>query len=257
VIALFDSGLGGLSLLREVRAQLPAHDLAYVADSAHCPYGPKPAALVRERSLAIGRALAEGPADALVVACNSAVAAGALEALRAELKIPVIGIEPGIKPAAVQTRTGVVGVLATATTAASDRLASLVERFADDVEVVTQPCPGLVERVEAGFLDGAETRALIDRYVAPLLARGADVLVLGCTHYPFLRALIAEAAPGVEIVDPGPAVARQVARVAAERAIVAGSGAVGYSTTGDPALVEPVLRRLAGDPLAIVAWSAA
>lgn len=257
MIALFDSGLGGLSLLREVRAQLPSHDLAYVADSAHCPYGPKPAELVRARSISIGRAFEREGAHALVVACNSAVAAGALEALRAELEIPVIGIEPGIKPAAAQTRTGVVGVLATAMTASSDRLASLVERFADDVEVVTQPCPGLVERVEAGRLDGAETRALIDRYVAPLLSRGADVLVLGSTHYPFLRALIAEAAPGVEIVDPGPAVARQVARVAAERAIPEGTGAVAYATTGDPALVAPVLRRLAGDASAVVERSEA
>ena len=257
MIALFDSGIGGLSLLREVRAQLPAHDLAYVADSAHCPYGPKPAELVRARSLAIGRGLERAHAEALVVACNSAVASGALEALRAEVAIPVIGIEPGVKPAAALTRTGIVGVLATARTVESDRLASLVERYADGVEVVTQPCPGLVERVEAGLLEGTETRALVERYVEPLLARRADVLVLGSTHFPFLRALIAEVAPAVEIVDPGPAVARQVARIAAERSIAAGSGAVAYSTTGDPAVVEPVLRRLAGDPRAVVRqWGA-
>ena len=257
VIALFDSGLGGLSLLRELRRQLPGHDLSYVADSAHCPYGPKHGEFVRDRSLAIGRSLERAQADALVVACNSAVAAGALEALRAALAIPVIGIEPGVKPAVAMTQTGVVGVLATAISVASDRLASLVERFADGVEVVTQPCPGLVERVEAGLVDGGETRALVERYVAPLLARDVDVLVLGCTHYPFLRRLIAEVAPGVAIVDPGPAVARQGARVVAEHSIAEGTGSVVYATTGDPALVEPVLRRLTGDPRAVVEHSAA
>ena len=257
MIALFDSGLGGLSLLRELRGQLPAHDLAYVADSAHCPYGPKPGEFVRARSLAIGRALEREGARALVVACNSAVASGALEALRAELAIPVIGIEPGVKPAAALTQTGVVGVLATARTVESDRLASLVERYADGVEVVTQPCPGLVERVEVGLLDGPETRALVEYYIDPLLARGIDVLVLGSTHFPFLRKLIAEVAPRVAIVDPGPAVARQVARVVVEHSIAEGTGSVVYSTTGDPALVEPVLRRLTGDPRAVVEQSAA
>lgn len=252
MIALFDSGLGGLSLLREVRTRLPQHDLAYVADSAYCPYGPKSIDLVRARSLAIGGSLERSGVDALVVACNSAVAAGALEVLRASCSIPIIGIEPGIRPAVAATRSGVVGVLATACTASSNRLVSLVERFADGIDVVTQPCPGLVEQVEAGAIETPPTRELVGRYLDPLLARGADVIVLGCTHYPFLRSLIERAAPHATIVDPGPAVARQVARVVSEIGIEAGRAVVSYATTGDPARVQPVLRVLAADPGAIV-----
>ena len=252
VIGLFDSGLGGLSVLREVRTLLPRHELCYVADTANCPYGPRSEEFVRERSLAIGRDLQARGARLLVVPCNAASSA-ALEDLRAELRIPVVGMEPGVKPAVTLTATGVVGVLATARTAASTRLASLVQRFADGVEVLTQPCPGWVEQVERGKLDTEETRQLVELRVAPLLARRADVLVLGCTHYPFLRPLI-EAAAGesIAIVDGGPAVARQVARRADECAVGEGSGVVSFETTGDPHAVEPVVRALLGDPTATV-----
>jgi glutamate racemase len=246
-IALFDSGLGGLSVLRELRALLPQHDMLYLADTAYCPYGPRPVAELRARVLAIGRWLLAQGAGLLVVACNTASSV-ALELLRAALPIPVIGMEPGLKPAALATRNGSVGVLATSNTLAGGRFAALVERYADGVELITQPCPGLVEQVEAGDLGGPATRALVQRYVAPLLARGVDVLVLGCTHYPFLRPLIAEAAgPGVTIIDTGPAVARQVARVAAERGLLAGQGARRFWTTGDTAQVAPLVRRLLGE----------
>jgi glutamate racemase len=251
-IALFDSGLGGLSVLRELRVLLPQHDLLYLADTAYCPYGPRPAAEVCGRALAIGRWLAERGAGLLVVACNTASSA-ALELLRAELPIPVVGMEPGLKPAAAATRSGRVGVLATSNTLAGARFAALVERYAGGVELITQPCPGLVERVESGDLDSPAARALVERYVAPLLARSVDVLVLGCTHYPFLRPLIAAAAgPDVAIVDTGPAVARQVARVAAESGLPAGQGCARFWTTGDAAAVAPVLRQLLGDRLAQV-----
>lgn len=251
MIALFDSGLGGLSVLREVRAELPRHNLAYFADSAFCPYGPRPVGFVRERSLAIGRWLVEQGAALLVVACNTASSA-ALELLRAELPIPVVGMEPGLKPAVAATHTGRVGILATSNTLKGERFAGLVQRFADGVEVLTQPCPGWVEQVEAGALDAPETRALVRQYVRPLVERGADALVLGCTHYPFLRPLIAHAAgPEVTIIDTGPAVARQVARVAAARAIPAREGALRAWTSGSPNVVAPVLHRLAGEAMPV------
>jgi glutamate racemase len=251
-IGLFDSGVGGLSVLREVRALLPRHDLLYLADTAYCPYGPRPAAELRARALAIGRWLGEQGAELLVVACNAASSA-ALELLRAELPMPVVGMEPGLKPAAAATRSGRVGVLATSSTLAGERFAALVERYAGGVELITQPCPGLVARVEAGDLDGPDARALVECYVAPLLARGVDVLVLGCTHYPFLRPLIAAiAGADVAIVDTGPAVAQQVARVVARHGLPAGQGRARFYTTGEVAAVAPVLRRLVGDRLALV-----
>lgn len=251
MIALFDSGLGGLSVLREVRKLLPTHDLMYVADSAYCPYGPRSAAWVRERSLLIGRWAMQQGAQMLVVACNTASSA-ALETLRAELSIPIVGMEPGIKPAALATRSGHVGVLATAGTLQSQRFASLVERFGDAVYVHIQPCYGWVEQVEAGALASAETRALVERNVVPLLAQGVDTLVLGCTHYPFLRPLIAEiAGVGVAIIDTGPAVARQVEQLAATHQMNGGSGSVRAFTTGTPDVVAPVIQRLIGEHLIV------
>ena len=251
-IALFDSGVGGLSVLREVRALLPQHDMLYLADTAYCPYGPRPAAELRGRALAIGRWLSEQGAGLLVVACNAASSA-ALELLRAELPIPVVGMEPGLKPAAAATCSGHIGVLATSSTLAGERFAALVERHAGGVELITQPCPELVTCVEAGDLDSPATRELVERYVVPLLARGVDVLVLGCTHYPFLRPLIAEiAGPDIAIVDTGPAVARQVTHVAALHGLPAGQGRARFYTTGEVAVMAPVLRKLIGDPRAVV-----
>jgi glutamate racemase len=252
-VALFDSGLGGLSILREVRQQLPRHDLLYLADTAYCPYGPRPADEVRARALAIGRWLVEQGAALLVVACNTASSA-ALEVLRAELPIAVVGMEPGLKPAAAATRSGRVGVLATSNTLAGARFAALVERYADGIDVITQPCPWLVELVEAGELDGPTARTLVERYVAPLLERGVDTLVLGCTHYSFLRSTIAVVAgPHVVIVDTGPAVAEQVARVAERRGLSAGLGCARFWTTGDSAQVTAVARRVLGEAVVVEA----
>lgn len=245
MIGLFDSGLGGLSVARAVRALLPRHDLLYLADTAHAPYGPLPVARVRERTLACGRWLVTQGARLVVVACNTATSA-AVDDLRAALPVPVVGMEPGVKPAAAVTRSGQVAVLATSGTLSGGRFARLVERFADGVTIRTVACPAMVELVEAGELVGARAEAVVAGYVAPLVAEGVDTLVLGCTHFPPLRALIAAAAPGAMIVDTGPAVAAQVARLAAAAGISPGSGAIRCATTGDPAIVAPALAHVWG-----------
>jgi glutamate racemase len=232
MIGIFDSGFGGLSVLREVRALLPGHNICYLADTAYCPYGGRAEDDVRGRSLVCARWLADQGIRLLVVACNTASAA-ALEAIRATLPLPVVGMEPGIKPAIAASKRGVVGVLATGGTLASRRFAGLVDRYAHTATVITVPCPGLVECVEAGNLDGSQPRALLSGYLATL--HEADALVLGCTHYPFLRPLISDlAGPNVCLIDTGPAVARRVAALAAEYALAPDQGFLRYATTGDP-----------------------
>ena len=181
-IGVFDSGVGGLSVLKHIRAQLPRLPLLYVADSGHVPYGDKTPDYIRERSLALAEFLVREGAATVVIACNTATAAAAAT-LRERFAIPIVAMEPAVKPAVTATRSGVVGVLATVGTLESARFAALLEQYAGDVEIVTQACPGLVEQVEAGELATAATRELVARYTKPLLARGADTLVLGCTHY--------------------------------------------------------------------------
>lgn len=251
-IGVFDSGVGGLSVLRQVRAQLPAAHLLYFADSAHVPYGPRPLAEVRAFSFAIADFLLAQGAQALVVACNTASAA-ALHPLREHLSIPVVGMEPAVKPAAEQSHSGVVAVLATPATFRGDLFASVVERFAHGVEVLPQVCPGLVEQIEAGALDTSQTEAMLRGSIEPLLARNIDALVLGCTHYPFVRPLIERiCGPGVRVIDPAAAVARQTARVLAHTP--AGSaaeelpGATVYYTSGDAAAFRGTLVRLGTEP---------
>jgi glutamate racemase len=209
-IGVFDSGVGGLSVLRHIRELLPGEHLIYVADSGHVPYGDKPAAYIEQRAIAISHFLIDQGADAIVIACNTATAVAAAS-LRSRFELPIVGMEPAVKPAVAATRSGVVGVLATVGTLESARFAALLERYAGNVEIITQGCPGLVEQVERGDLAGAETRMLVGRYVSPLLARGADTLILGCTHYPFLAPLIREAVGNdIALVDTGEAVARQL-----------------------------------------------
>lgn len=251
MIGLFDSGLGGLSVLRAVRQRLPAHDLVYLADSAYCPYGLRPVAEIRWRSLACGRWLVDQGAQLVVVACNTATSA-AIELLRAELPVPVVGMEPGVKPAAARTRSGQVGVLATHSTLAGERFSRLVERFAEGVTVTTIACPGLVERVEAGDLNSPQTRALVKHYLAPLQECGVDTIVLGCTHFPWLSPLIGElAGPGVAVIDTGPAVAAQVARLVAPLHLQAEGQGLRCFTTGDTATVGPAIGRVWGDALSV------
>ena len=235
-------------MLRHIRAALPAEDLLYVADSAHAPYGDKSAQFIEARTLAIAEFLVARDAKALVVACNTATAA-AIARLRERYVLPIVGMEPAVKPAAEATRAGVIGVLATSGTLESGKFTELVGRFGSQARVIVQPCPGLVERIEEGDLAGPLTRRLLENFVSPLLAQGADTLVLGCTHYPFLTPLLRElAGPSVEIVESGAAVARQLVRRLAEADFspARGEGGERFFSSGDALHLEALLPRLWG-----------
>lgn len=211
-IGVFDSGVGGLSVLRHIRQLLPNERLIYVADSAHVPYGDKSARYIEQRSVELTRFLISQGANAIVIACNTATAAAAAT-LRRDFTCPIIGMEPAVKPAVAATKTGIVGVLATIGTLESARFSALLERYAGNVTIVTQGCPGLVEQVERGDLTGPLTRELVERYTTPLLEQGADTLILGCTHYPFLAGLIRDiAGQDIKLIDTGEAVARHLLR---------------------------------------------
>lgn len=211
-IGVFDSGVGGLSVLHHIRRTLPDANLIYVADSGHVPYGDKPLPYIEQRAVALTRFLIQQGADAIVIACNTATAAAAAS-LRSRFDLPILGMEPAVKPAVAATKSGIVGVLATTGTLESARFAALLERYAGEVEIIAQGCPGLVEQVEKGELNCAKTRELIARYTAPLLALGADTLILGCTHYPYLTPLIREVAGAdITLIDTGEAVARHLQR---------------------------------------------
>ncbi len=248
-IGVFDSGFGGLSVLRAIRAVLPGEDLLYCADHGFLPYGEREPEEVLARSRRVAGALAAAGAKAVVIACNTATAVAA-EPLRAELRVPVIGMEPAVKPAAAATRNGVIGVLGTGGTLASSRFAALLERYAGQVEVVTRPCPELVAAAEDCALAPAERERLVGAAVAPLLAAGADSLVLGCTHFAFLRHDIETAAgAGVDIIDTGPAVARELARRLEAECLLgpaADAGAERFWSSGDCARVQNALQNLWG-----------
>jgi glutamate racemase len=254
-VGVFDSGVGGLSVLREIRRELPAEDLIYVADSAHAPYGDRDAAFIIRRAVALLEFLAGRGAKAVVVASNT-VTGVAVDVLRARSRLPIVAIEPAIKPAAAITRSGVVGVLATTQTLSSPRFARLVDTHASGIQVVVQACPGLVEQVEAGELETQATEALVGAYVAPLVARGADTIVLGCTHYPFLSDAIGRAAGnGVTLIDPAVAVARELRRRLQALDLLAPGAAQGttaFLTTGDAERMRRVIGRL-GLPVGNVA----
>jgi glutamate racemase len=246
-VGIFDSGVGGLSVLREIEAALPAESIYYVADSANAPWGDKPPLFVRERGLRIARFLVDEGAKAIVIGSNTGTA-GSAEALRAELTVPVVGIEPGIKPAVAATRTGVIGAIVPAAVGGSDRLASLLERFSSDVKVVVQPVPGLVEHIENADLDGPELRRMLEGYVRPILDAGADVIVLGSTHYVFLKPLLGEIAPRVTLIETGAAVARRLASVLEECGLRADGdrGTERFWTSGDPSVSARVISALLG-----------
>ncbi|WP_017936918.1 glutamate racemase [Zestomonas thermotolerans] len=255
-VGVFDSGVGGLSVLREIRQLLPAESLLYVADSGHVPYGEKSPDYIRARSLAISEFLLGQGAKALVLACNTATAAAVAELRGRYPQLPIIGMEPAVKPAAAATRSGVVGVLATTGTLKSAKFAALLDRFAGNVRVITRPCPGLVERIEAGELNGAGTRELLRSWVEPLLAEGCDTLILGCTHYPFIKPLLRELVPAsVSLIDTGAAVARRLRQLLAERDLLAvgGEGKLRFWSTGRPEEMAAVLPRLWGEALPVEA----
>lgn len=212
-IGVFDSGLGGISVLREIHRLLPAEDLIYVADSGHAPYGGKEPDYIRHRSLRVADFLLGQGVKVLVVACNTATV-HAVEFLRATLPIPVVGIEPAVKPAARLTRSGVIGVLATQQTVNSPRLRRLIHEHASGVEVITQACPGLVEHVEAGDFSSEDVLQLLKHYTLPLLDAGADTLVLGCTHYPFLSGAIHAVTHGrMTVLETSTPVTHQLMRI--------------------------------------------
>ncbi|MFQ3630470.1 glutamate racemase [Roseiflexus sp.] len=248
-IGLFDSGIGGITVLREVRRLLPGEDLLYLADQAHCPYGPRPIDELRAIAATCAAWLIERGAKLIVVACNTASAA-ALGDLRQRFpETPFVGMVPPVKPAAAHTRSGVVGVLATPTTLEGNLLRDVIEHWANGVRVVPQACHGLVECIEEGALDSPTTVVLLQRYVAPLLDAGADTIVLGCTHYPLvlpqIRALVGD---DVHLLDAAPAVAQRVVQVVQERGLAevpAGMpGSVTYATTGDPQRLARLIERL-------------
>ena len=219
-IGVFDSGVGGLSVLRHIRAQLPHEHLLYFADSAFAPYGDKTEQVVAERSLAIAGFLVAQGAKALVVACNTATVA-AIKLLRAHYPdMPIVGVEPGLKPGAAASRNGKVGVLATDGTLAGEKFLLLREQIsqASSAQFLLQGCTGLADQIELGELDSDATEAMLKRYILPLLDQGVDTLVLGCTHYPLVQAaietIIAAATPrAIVLVDTGDAVARQLGRL--------------------------------------------
>lgn len=249
-IGIFDSGIGGLSVLREIRRQLPGEALLFLADQAHVPYGPRPLEEVRRFAEAISAYLISQGAKLVVVACNAASAA-ALHHLRQVFpETPFVGMEPAVKPAAETTHSGVVGVLATPATFQGALYASVLERFAGGVTVLQDTCPGLVGQIEAGEIDSRKTRQILEHALRPMLAAGIDTVVLGCTHYPFVIPIIQEiTGDGVRVIDPAPAIARQVSRVLqANNSINEGKtqGDVRYLTTGDAARLETMLATLVG-----------
>jgi len=213
-IGIFDSGIGGLSVMRHIRAMLPAHPLIYLADQVHVPYGTRSLEEVRAFSFEITRFLIGKGARIIVVACNTASAA-ALHSLREQFPdVPFVGMEPAVKPAASQTHSGVVGVLATPATFQGELFASVVERFAQGVKILKSTCPGLVEEIEKGRAGGIKARRILKEAIQPMLEQQVDTIVLGCTHYPFALDTISEiTGPDVEVIDPSPAVARQAVRV--------------------------------------------
>jgi glutamate racemase len=247
-IGIFDSGVGGLSVLRSILHDLPNEDVIYFADQAHVPYGSRTLEEVLAFSTTITEFLLDQGAKLIVIACNTASAA-ALRKLRTRFPaVPFVGMEPAVKPAASTTNSGVVGVLATPATFQGELYASVVERFAEGVTIMKDTLPGLVELIEAGAVDGTEVRQILASAVNPMIAGGADTLVLACTHFPFIiPALKDVAGPDVIVIDPSPAIARQTERLLRENLIRAGRSGQGtpeFFTSGDPEALRRLIRRL-------------
>ena len=250
-IGIFDSGVGGLSVLRAIRAEMPQESVIYFGDQVHIPYGSRPMEQIRNFSEAITRFLLGHDAKIIVVACNTASAA-ALKHLREKFpEVSFVGMEPAVKPAAEQTLTGKVGVLATPATFQGALYASVVERFANGVELSQNTCPGLVQQIEEGNLEGEETRRILDDALLPMLEKNIDTVVLGCTHYPFVIPLIQKiVGDRVRVIDPAPSVAKQVRRVLDATGLESHSDAEGrvrFYTSGDPVELRTLLPRLLGE----------
>jgi glutamate racemase len=250
-IGIFDSGVGGLSVLRAVREQLPNESILYIADQAHVPYGSRPLGEVRDFSVEVARLLISQGAKLIVVACNTASAA-ALHRLREIFKsVLFVGMEPAVKPAVEQSQTGVVGVLATSATFQGELYASVIERFANGVNVLQDTCPGLVGQIEKGELDGPVTRVILETALTPMIKENIDTIVIGCTHYPFVIPLIKEiVGEKVRVIDPAPAVARQVGRLLdffSLKNSMEERGKITFYTSGDVVTFQSLLNKLIGE----------
>lgn len=250
MIGIFDSGVGGLSVFREIRTVLPDEKYVYFSDSAHCPYGEKTKEYITERARAITRMLLDAGADIIVVACNTATAA-AISSLRNEFPVKFIGMEPAVKPAAMSTRTGVVGVLATAGTLKADKYLNTRGRFSENVKIAEHVGQGFVETVEKGIMTGSEAEDIVRTSLKPLLDEGADRIVLGCTHYPFLMETIQKISDelyperAVEIIDPAPAVARHLLEVMEEEGLVRKDGfSMTLDSSGDMEQLKNIYEKL-------------
>jgi len=259
-IGIFDSGVGGLSVLRHIQAQLPHEHLLYFADSGFAPYGDKPEPVVIDRVLSVARYLKHQGVKAFVVACNTATVA-AVRILRERYpQMPIVGVEPGLKPGAAATRNGVVGVLATERTLSGEKFLLLRDQIVESTgaRFLLQPCVGLADQIEFGELDSLETEAMLDRYIAPLLADGADTLVLGCTHYPLVQVSIERVVrrhtnAAVTLIDTGDAVARQLARLLEASSLLRGaddqpSRLTGFTSASGEALRAAFTTLLGQDP---------
>ena len=248
-IGIFDSGVGGLSVWKELISQMPAESMIYVADSANAPYGTKPRKFIRGRSELITRFLLDRGAKIIVVACNTATGA-AISGLRKMLDVPFIGVEPAVKPAALESRTGHIGILATAQTFKGEHFRRAIQLYGNSVELHVQVGTGLVELIEAGLIDSPETRDLLKKLLLPMVDARIDQLVLGCTHYPFLIPIIREILPaGIRVIDPAPAVARHTLKVLGELALCRDEGSqpeYQFYTSGDPAGFQGAIHNLTG-----------
>lgn len=259
-IGILDSGVGGLSVLRHIQSLLPTKNLIYFADQAHVPYGRRSQEEIRRYSFGITRFLYEEGATIIVVACNAASGAALSYLRRAYPGAPIVGMEPAVKPGAGLTKSGRIGVLATPFTFNSQRYANLMAEYAQGVVTFQDPCTGLVEQIEDGRLEAAETEEILNKSLAPMLAGGVDTLVLGCTHYPFVMPLIRQiAGPEVHIIDPAPAVAHQVERVMVTEGYLSDnreSGQLRAFTSGDPEQLVSVGSELLGHTLPVtpVRW---
>jgi len=250
-IGIFDSGIGGLSVLRAIRAQMPLENILYFGDQGHIPYGPRPMEQIRDFSEAITNFLLERDAKIIVVACNTASTA-ALKYLRENFpNVQFVGMEPAVKPAAEITQTGKVGVLATPATFQGALYASVVERFANGVELFQNTCNGLVQQIEQGNLQGSETHAILENALLPMLEKNIDTVVLGCTHYPFVIPLIQGiVGDKVRVIDPAPSVAKQAQRLLEAGGIMNASSARGgikLFTSGDTSVLKSQLPLLLGE----------
>src|SRR5688572_32926216 len=251
-IGIFDSGVGGISVLRAIREQMPEESVIYFGDQRHIPYGPRPMQQIEHFSEAITRFLLAQGAKIIVVACNTASAA-ALKHLREKFPdVQFVGMEPAVKPAAEHTQTGKVGVLATPATFQGALYASVVERFANGVELLQSTCPGLVQEIEQGNLDGEETRKILEDALLPMLEKNIDTVVLGCTHYPFVIPLIQKiVGANVRVIDPAPAVAKQTERLLESQWMKNAAGVkseMKFYTSGKAEELRSLLPILLGEP---------